>query len=111
MKFPEIIANLREGKYVVWIDDKQDAPLDPEYLEAHFVAFVDSIDGGYKFCDELHTGERNQYGRAITRYRISGLHEDQICSEDLTVEEITRITENLPMSEADRTHAMEHLKK
>lgn len=111
MEFAEISLKLKEGKYVVWVDDKQDAPLTPEYLEAHFVAFADSTDDGYELCGKLQKQEREQEGRATTRYRISGLNGDYVCSEDLSAEDAIRIAETLPMAEEDRRRVAEQLKK
>ena len=91
MKLIEILENLNSGKFVVWIDDKKNAALTPEYMETHFVCLVDSLEEGYNFCTDIQKKERESSGKSTTRYRISGLKEDFVCSEDLDQETIERL--------------------
>ena len=92
MKIPEIIENLNNGKYIVWIDDKQNAALTPEYMESHFVRVVDSIEDGDGFCTSLQEEERKATGVSATRYRITSLKEDFVCSEDLDQEKLSHLS-------------------
>ena len=111
MNFREIVEATRSGKYLVWIDDKQNGDLTPEYIEQHFVTLVDSAEEGREFCGRLHEEERNAYGKAITRYRISrGKGEDYTSLEDLSAEDMARIAEGLPMSPEDRERVIRDLK-
>lgn len=91
MKFEEILDKLNKGKFIIWIDDKQDAKLTPEYMESHVVHVADSLKEGHEFCINMQTGERISTGRATTRYRISSLKEDYVCSEDLDQETVERL--------------------
>ena len=91
MQITEIVDGLRKGRYVVWIDDKQNAEHTPEYLESHFVSFADTLEEGYEFCTALQEKERSTSGISSTRYRITGLKEDFVCSEDLNEETMSRL--------------------
>lgn len=108
MKYSEISKALDEGKFVVWVDDKESA-LTPEYIETHFVAIVDLLEDGYDLCSQLQEKERQANGRATTRYRISGRSKDYVCSEDMDEDAIIEILKKMPLHEKWR--AIEDLKK
>ena len=110
MRFEEIDEKLRRGKYIVWVDDKQNLPLTPEYVETHLISIVESLDYGFDLCRRLQERERNKSGRAITRYRISGMNEDYVSSEDLEPEIVAEIIKDLPIAEEDKKHAVKKLK-
>ena len=111
MKVADIIQGLNAGKYVMWVDDKQKADPTPEYLEANFVGFADTPLEGKEYCNQLQRAEREKNGRATTRYRISSLNEDYVCSEDLDEPTTRKVVENLPTSEADKQRVIGQLKK
>ena len=110
MKYSEISKALGEGKFVVWIDDKESA-LTPEYVEAHFVAIIDALEDGYNLCSQLQEKERKEYGRATTRFRVSSRSKDYVCSEDLNQDAIVEILNKMPMDEKDKWRVIERLKK
>lgn len=110
MRFEEIDEKLRQGKYIVWVDDKQNLPLTPEYIETHLVSIVESPDYGFDLCKRLQDSEREKNGRAMTRYRISGMDEDYVSSEDLEPENVAEIIKELPIAEEDKEHAIKQLK-
>ena len=110
MKYPEISKVLDQGKFVVWVDDKESA-LTPEYIEANFVAIVDLLEDGYDLCSQLQEKERKENGRATTRYRISGRSKDYMCSEDMDEDAIVEILKKMPMDEKSKWRAIEDLKK
>ncbi len=95
MNLKEMVEEMTKGRYVVWIDDKEDAKLTPDYMESHFVAIVGSIQEGKTLCDEKQKKEREERGRAVTRYRITGMANDYICSEDLDEDAMRQIMENM----------------
>ena len=111
MHAKEIHEYAQKGGVVIWIDDKQDAPLTPEYLERNTVAIVDSLETGRYVCSELHKRERGCLGRAVTRYRLSGRDVKDVCSEDLTYEQMEKIVSQMPISEQEKTRILEEMKK
>ncbi len=110
MKCSEMSKALDEGKFVVWVDDKESA-LTPEYIEANFVAIVDLLEDGYDLCSQLQEKERQTNGKANTRYRISGRSKDYVCSEDMDEDAIIEILKKMPMNEKSKWRAIEDLKK
>ena len=108
MKYAEISKALDEGKFVVWVDDKTSA-LTPEYIEANFVAIMDLLEDGYDLCSQLQEKERQEKGKATTRFRISSRSKDYVCSEDMDEDAIVEILKKMPSHEKWR--AIEDLKK
>ena len=108
MKYSEISRALNEGKFVVWVDDKESA-LTPEYIEAHFVAIVDLLEEGYDLCSQLQEKERKEQGRATTRFRVSSRSKDYVCSEDMETGAMIDVLKNMPSQEKWRV--VERLKK
>ena len=107
---PEITKAMDQGRFVVWIDDKTSA-LTPEYIEAHFVAIVDSLEEGYDLCAQLQDEERKKDGIATTRYRISSRGKDYVCSEDMNEDAIIEILKKMPLDEKEKWRAIEELNK
>jgi hypothetical protein len=64
----EISNSVSEGKIPVWIDDKKDTKSSDEYMEGHFLRFVDRVNEFYSLCWKLAAMERELYGEASTRY-------------------------------------------
>ena len=96
MKLQEIVEKISEGKFAIWIDDKQNSQMTSDYMEEHFVCFVNSLEEGYDTCTKLHEKERSETGRANTRYRITGKKDDYVCSEDLSEEQMAQLNEKPP---------------
>ena len=107
----KIISALKRGKYIVFVDDKLDAPVDAVYLEKKTVAIADDRKAAEKICEEYQEKERKERGRAFTRYRISDGKSDYVCTEDLEAEDVISIAEKLPLSQEDREKVVSHLKK
>lgn len=110
MKSGKILDALKRGKYIIFVDDKKDAPLTLEYLETNFVTLVGSPDEGYTFCQGLQNQERSEKGRATTRYRISRPEEEYVCLEDLAADDMKRIAEAAPTAPDDKKRIVKHLK-
>ena len=110
MKYAEISKSLDEGKLVVWVDDKTSA-LTPEYIEANFVAIVDLLEEGYDLCSKMQEKERQENGKATTRFRISSRSKDYVCSEDMEADTMIDILKNMPMDEKDKWRVIENLRK
>jgi len=66
------------------------------------VAIVESRDYGIYICDMIHEKERQKHGRSVTRYRISAIGDDYVCSEDLNEEQSNLIINNMPLSPEDK---------
>jgi len=113
MDAEKIVSYFMSGKYVVWEDDKVDAPLTPAYLQAHAVLIADTLEYAIDACEKLHDHERSRLGRAVTRYRISSsaLAEDWVCSEDLPLNQMEDVIDGFPLSPNEKSAAKEHLRK
>jgi hypothetical protein len=89
----EIKEQLKGGKYLIWIDDKESKDLTPEYMEENSMLFADDFEKALKICTTLQGLERTQYGICKTRFRIDPTN--YVCSEDLTEDKAGEIIENI----------------
>ena len=110
MKYSEISKALDEGRFVVWVDDKESA-LTPEYIEVNFIAVVDTLEDGYDLCSRMQEKERRDQGRATTRYRVSSRGKDYVCSEDMDHHAMIDILNKMPIDEKQKWRVVEQLKK
>ena len=110
MKAKEIVEYAKKCKYILWVDDKIDAELTPDYIEKNTIAIVGDIDYGILICDRLHEKERSNLGRALTRFRISGPSE-YVCSEDLSEEQAKKIIGAMNIADKEKIMADFGMKK
>ena len=111
MNAREIFSYYERGKYLVWVDDKIDKKMTPEYLETHTLFIAPSLDYAFDTCRKLQSKEREKTGRAITRYRISSseLAEDHVCTEDLTRDQMEATIDTWPVTPEEQAAAKRYL--
>ena len=89
--FDEILEGLEKGKYVVWEHDGIVTGLTPEYLETHFVGFVQTPEEGYTLCRCLHRYHKSR-GEGLKTYMFAnGQRDEHVVVPDLTPEEADAI--------------------